>query len=104
MYDERISERMRKGVIIDAEFPKNMVLAAEVMKKDCAYSEGIDYVDLKKQCVDQLTRVRYIHTKPLKDEKTGEWYNAKVFEVVSPDRYRPAKEAPEGAIRSEEDI
>ena len=104
MYDERISERIRKGIEIDAPFPKNMVLAEKVIQKECGYSAEIDYIDFKKQCVDQLTRVRYIHTKPLKDEKTGEWYNAKVFEVVSPDRYRPAKEAPEGAIRSEEDI
>ncbi len=104
MYDEKISERMRKGVIIDADFPANMVLAEKVIQKECGYASGIDYIHYDNQCDNQLTTVRYIQTKPLKDEKTGEWYNAKIFEIISPDRYVPAKEAPKGAIRSEEDI
>ena len=104
MYDEKISERIRKGVKIDADFPANMVLAEKVIQKECGYASGIDYIHYGNQCDNQLTTVRYIQTKPLKDEKTGEWYNAKVFEVVSPDRYVPATEAPEGAIRSEEDV
>ncbi len=104
MYDKKISERIRKGVKIDAPFPKCMVLATEVMKKECGYSPEIDYVDCRKQCNDQITTVRYITTIPLEDEKTGKWYASKRFEILYPDRYIPAKETPQGVIRSMEDI
>lgn len=102
--DTRISERIRKGVKIDAPFPQNMVLAELVMQKECGYSAGKDSINVKTQSVDQVTTVRYVITLNVKDEKTGKSYKSKRFEITMPDRYVPAKEAPEGAIRSEEDI
>lgn len=104
MYDKKIPERIRKGVKIDAPFPECMVLAKEVMQKECGYSPEIDYVDCRKQCNDQITTVRYITTIPLEDEKTGKCYNSKRFEILYPDRYVIAKETPKGVIRSKEDI
>ena len=102
-YDCNISERIKKGVEIDAPFPQNMALAYAVLKKE-GYSIEMDCLQVRTQCLDQLTRVRYLKTLSVVDEKTGERYRSRYFEITMPDRYVPAGEAPEGAIRSEEDI
>ena len=103
MCDEKDSERIKRGVEIDAPFPQNMVLAYEVLQRE-GYDIQTDYLHVNNQFENQVTRVRYIKTVPLIDEKTGVRYQARHFELTMPDRYVPATEAPEGAIRSEKDI
>ena len=101
--DKRISERIKRGVEIDAPFPQNMTLAYAVLQKE-GYSIEMDCLHVSTQCVDQMTRVKYLKTLSVVDEKTGKTYKSRYFEITMPDRYVPVKEAPKGAIRSEEDI
>ena len=101
---KRISERIKMGIKIDAPFPQNMVLAEKVMRAECGYSAGEDCLHVDTQCLDQITRVRYLKTLRVVDEKTGKEYKSRYFEILMPDRYVPARETTEGVIRSEKDI
>ena len=97
MKEEHMSERMEKGVGIDAKFPWNMLLAYLVLLKE-GYSVTRDYLHVSSQSNNQLTTVKYLKTVPWEENQTRH------FEVRMPDKYVPAKNAPEGVIRSIEDI
>ena len=43
MCDEKVSERIKRGVEIDAPFPQNMVLAYEVLQRE-GYDIQTDYL------------------------------------------------------------
>ena len=104
MKEKVISERIKKGVKIDAEFPQNMVLAYHVLWKE-GFSKKTDYLYFSNQNENQLTTVRYLHTVPVVDERTGKKYNSRHFEITTPpNQYDYATEIPKGVIRSEEDI
>ena len=97
MKEKNFSERIEKGVKIDARFPWNMVLAYFLLLKE-GYSVTRDYLHVSSQSNNQLTTVKYLKTVPWEENQTRH------FEVRMPDKYVPAKNAPEGVIRSIEDI
>lgn len=98
MKEEKVSERMgEEGIRIDAKFPWNMVLAYMVLLK-AGYSLTRDYLHVSSQSNNQWTTVRYLKTVPWEEKQTRH------FKIRMPDRYVPAKEAPEGVIRSIEDV
>lgn len=96
--DNRVSERMSKGVLIDAPFPRNMELAHMLLKKE-GYREEIDFLEIKSQYRNQLTQVKY-------NKSTTYSEIERHFMIIVPDRYIPIskEKLPDGIICSEEDI
>lgn len=104
--DERITARLKKGVAIDAPFPRNLELVHKVLIKD-GYEPQHDFLHIVNQYENQLTVLKYIKSTPFWDPETGEKYVSRHFNVSMPDRYIPTKKSgrlPKGLIRSEEDI
>lgn len=104
--DNRITERLRKGVKIDAPFPLNMDLVHKVLNKD-GYDQAHDFLHITNQYENQLTVLKYIKSTQFVDPKTNEQYISRHFSVSVPDRYIPTSKKgriPKDVIRSEEDI
>ena len=99
--DNNVSERLqKKGVKIDAPFPRNMELAYQLMKKE-GYTEGLDFLHISNQYQNQFTKVKYVKTTQEPDGR-----KTRHFVLTVPDRYVPSAETDslQNVIKSEEDI
>lgn len=56
--DKNISKKIREGILIDAPFPKNMLLADEILKRE-GFRPSIDYLNIQTQYEHQYTEVKY---------------------------------------------
>lgn len=104
--DNRITEKMRIGVKIDAPFPRNMELAYKLLEVE-GFDQSRDFLHLVNQYQDQVTTVKWIKSTKYIDPNTKEEYLSKHFTIYAPDRYIPTQKSetlPEELIRSEEDI
>ena len=104
--DNRITERMKKGVKIDAPFPRNMELVYKVLQKE-GYDQRRDFLHIEHQYENQLTTLKYVKSTPFVDPDTEERYISRYFRISVPDRYIPTTKKvrlPKDVIRSEEDI
>ena len=104
--DNKIAKRVLEGVLIDAEFPRNMELAHKVLEK-IGYCEKHDFIHFNTNYNNQFTELKYLKTTPFVDPKTNERYESKHFVLTVPDRYIPTsleKETLALVIRTEQDI
>ena len=105
--DNRVTERvLEEGVLIDAEFPRNMDLAHKVLER-VGYCEKHDFIHFSTNYKNQFTELKYLKTTPYIDQKTKESYDSRHFVLTVPDRYIPTsleKETLALVIRTEQDI
>ena len=103
MIEKEISKRMKEGVMIDAHPRISIMLAFKVLDKE-GYNPRTDRIDYCTDYQDQFTRVKYLKTSREIDEETGKEYLSRHYVMSMPDKYVPAKETPQGVVRSMEDI
>lgn len=102
--NKNISKKMREGILIDAPFPTNMLLADEILKRE-GFRPSIDYLNIQTQYEHQYTEIKYrksIFEMDAEEKNTGN--KLKCFMLIIPDRYIPKKEEQQGVIRNNEDI
>ena len=98
--DNRITEKIRKGILIDAQFPRNMELAYEVLVKEADFNQQRDFLHIVEQVDNQYTVVKYNKTTPYIDANTKVKCVSRHFTITVPDRYIPSKaENPPEEIR-----
>ena len=103
MVEDKISKRMKEGVMIDAEPEISVMIAFKILHRE-GYNPRTDRIEYSTDYQDQFTRVKYLKTSREIDEETGKEYLSRHYVMSMPDKYVPAKETPQGVIRSMEDI
>lgn len=90
--EKSITKKIREGILIDAPFPTNMLLANVILSKE-GFRENVDYLTVQTQVEHQYTEIKYLKSISELDENnqiTGEML--KCFILIVPDRYIPKKE------------
>ena len=104
--EKSITKKIREGILIDAPFPTNMLLADEILKSE-GFRPSIDYLTIQTQYEHQYTEVKYqksIFEMDEEEKNTGN--KLKCFMLIVPDRYIPKNEEQQGKtiIKNVEDV
>lgn len=86
--EESVSKEIREGILIDAPFPQNMLLADKILQKEGFRTK--DYINIQTQYEEQYSELRYI--KSIAEVGANGQYTEdklKCFVLTVPDRYVP---------------
>ena len=96
--ENNISEKLRKGILIDAPFPLNTVMTNTILAKE-GFDPEKDYLTVQTQFDNQYSELKYLKSVFELDDsgkKTGE--KLRCFILTLPDRYVPKEGENHGMI------